>query len=113
MAQFIILIRGGDQDYAAMSPEDIQGVIQRYNDWGDKLRNNGQYVDANQLTEEGSVIHGTSVTDGPFAETKEGVGGYYIVNAADLAEATEIARECPALHYNGTIEVRGFIDHSG
>lgn len=113
MAQFIVLIRGGDNEFAAMSPEEIQSVIQRYNDWGNKLRSEGRYVDANQLMDSGVVIRGTSVTDGPYAETKEGVGGYYIVEAADLAEATEVAKGCPALTYGGVVEVRGFVDHSG
>ena len=114
MAQFMVLIRGGDDDYATMSPEDIQLVIQRYNDWGSKLRSEGRYVDANQLVGDGRVLHGSStVTDGPFAETKESIGGYYIVEAADLDEAVDVARGCPALLYNGIVEVRGFVDHSG
>jgi hypothetical protein len=113
VAQFMILIRGGDDGWETMTPEDIQLVMQRYNEWGEKLRSEGSYVDANQLTDTGAVIQGSTVTDGPFAETKEGIGGYYIVEAAGLDEATEIARGCPALLYNATVEVRGFVDHSG
>ena len=112
MAQFLVLIRGGDADYEAMSPEEIQGVIQRYIDWGDRLRSEGRYVDANELTESGAVIRGSSVIDGPYAETKEGVGGYYIIEAADLSEAVEVAKGCPVLQHNGAVEVRGFVDHS-
>lgn len=113
MAQFILMIRGGDADYESMSPEEAQAVVQRYIDWGNRLRGEGSYVDANQLADEGAVLRGSTVIDGPYAETKEGIGGYYIVEASDLDAAVEIAKGCPVLQYNGAVEVRGFVNHSG
>lgn len=112
MAQFLLLIRSEPEAFPSLTPEEIQQVIQKYNDWGAGLRSNGTYVDANQLLDTGSTVTTSGVIDGPYAETKEEVGGYYIIEAADLAEATEIAKGCPALTYGGTVEVRGFVDYS-
>jgi hypothetical protein len=113
MAQFILLIRGGDNGYETMSPEEAQAVVQRYIDWGTQLREQGRYVGADELSSEGAVVRGPStVIDGPYAETKEGIGGYYIVEAADMDQACEIAKGCPVLQHNGAVEVRRIVDHS-
>jgi len=115
MAEFMLLIRGGDDDAAEVSAEQAQQRIQKYIDWSRKLRERGQNLGANELAAGGSVLRsrgGEIVVDGPFAETKEAIGGYFHVQAEDEAEALAIARECPVLHFGGVVEVRAIVDHS-
>jgi len=101
-----------------VTPEMIQTVIQKYNAWAKKLQDSGQLVGLNKLRDEyGRTINGfgagQTVTDGPFAETKEVIGGYWIITAASYDEAVEWARECPTLEYGGRVEVREVEDLSG
>lgn len=93
------------------TPEMIQAVIKKYNDWTAKLQQAGRLTGINKLTAElGRNIVGFGdrqvVTDGPYAETKEVIGGYWIVTAANYDEAVELARDCPSLEFGGRIEVR-------
>jgi hypothetical protein len=72
------------------------------------LRENGQYVDGDQLAPVGKYLTGNPpvASDGPFAESKEVVGGYFKIRAGSLEEAIEIAKPCPGFLYGGRIEVR-------
>ncbi len=110
MAQFILFIRGGYEAYEGFTPEQIQQAIERYRQWARNLQAQGRLVDAFKLKDDGGrrveTRSGQLVVDGPFAETKETIGGYYVVKAADYAEACEIAKECPALAEGGSVEVR-------
>ena len=100
-----------------VTPELIQSVIQKYNNWTKKLQDSGRLVSLNKLRDEyGRTINGfgssQTVTDGPFAETKEVIGGYWIITAANYDEAVEWARGCPTLEYGGRVEVREIEDLS-
>ncbi len=114
MPQFILLIRGDDEP--EYTPAEMQAIVGEYIAWARKLRDSNIMVGGDELAPEGSVVRGTAngvqVTDGPYAESKEGVGGYFLIEAADLAEATRIAQECPGLKRNGLVEVRPIVDHS-
>ena len=115
MAEFMVLIRGCDDVYDAMSPEEVQAAVQQYIDWDSQLRQQGRFVASNKLISGGAVVRngqGQLVVDGPYAETKEAIGGYYVFEASDLNEACEIARGCPVLGHGGFVEVRGVVDHS-
>lgn len=115
MSEFMVLIRGGDDDAAELSAEQAQQRIQKYIDWSRKLRERGQNLGANELAPGGCVLRargGEVVIDGPFAETKEAIGGYFHIQAETEAEAIEIARECPALQHGGVVEVRAIVSHS-
>ncbi len=101
-----------------VTPEMIQTVIQKYNAWTKKLQDSGRLVGLNKLRDEyGRTINGfgagQTVTDGPFAETKEVIGGYWIITAASYDEAVEWARDCPTLEYGGRMEVREIEDLTG
>lgn len=113
MKKFILLIRGEDR-FASLSPAEMQETIQRYSNWAKKLRTEERLVDAEGLDQGGKILVGQDgvVTDGPFPETKELVGGYYIYNADSLEHAIEIGKECPALAYGGSIEIRPVADYS-
>lgn len=97
MNQFLIIVRGSDHSTA--SPEKMQQRLALFNDWVQKVLN-GRFVAGNPL-EDGDARLLTSkteiLTDGPFMESKEMISGYMIINAEDIAEATELTKECPLL----------------
>jgi hypothetical protein len=101
-----------------MTPEMIQMVIQKYNDWIAQIGQSGHLVSLNKLKDQDFGRHLTGwgdkqvVTDGPYAETKEVIGGYWIINAANYDEAVEVARGCPSLEFGGHVEVREVEDLS-
>lgn len=100
-----------------ITPEIIQGIIQKYSDWADSLQKSGNLVSLNKLRDDpGKNIVGTGanrvVTDGPYAETKELIGGYWIITAADYDEAVKLASGCPSLEFGSRVEVREVEDLS-
>jgi hypothetical protein len=104
MAEYLILIYGNEQQHADGGQEIWDQLMQGHNKFGE---NNGQALrggNALQPTTTATTIRGDVVTDGPFAETKEALGGYYLVEAKDLDEAIKIAKQVPAPH--GGVEVR-------
>ena len=112
MTQFLLLLLGGDESTREYSPEQYQQLLQRYFDWSDQLRSAGHYITAEQLKSGGRLVRATpAIVDGPFTETKETIGGYYLIEASNLDEATEIARQCPVLTHGGTVEVRELTPH--
>ena len=105
---FMFLLRGGRSRKDLSSAEYVE-VIRKYMAWIEKLTQGGNYVASAPLEEDGSFVSGEDgsiVSDGPFIEAKESVGGYFIVNALDLKQAVELARGCPIFERNGTVEVR-------
>jgi hypothetical protein len=99
------------------TPEMIQAVIQKYNNWAAKLQAAGCLTGINKLRDElGRNIQGFGknqvVTDGPYAETKEVIGGYWIIKAENYDEAVRLASDCPSLEFGGRIEVREVEDLS-
>jgi hypothetical protein len=118
MARFMLFIRGG-QDSSSWpgdrTPELLQQALQQYFDWSDKLRREGRLVSADELAGGGRTVRvqgGQVVIDGPYVETKDAIGGYYLIEAASEDEAAEIARGCPTLNHGGFVEVRGIIEHN-
>src|SRR6266511_2567334 len=112
---FLYLFRGG-ADPKQMSPEQMQQNMNRWFAWIGDLRSKGKFKAGEPLGDEGKVLSGkkgANVTDGPFVEGKEEVGGYLIVSAKDLAEAVRLAKDCPILENNGTVEVRPIEHISG
>jgi hypothetical protein len=110
MAQFLLLLHESPAVLEGMSPEEMQRVIQRYRKWTEDLRASGRLVHSSKLTEEGGRRlrrrgEEVEVTDGPYSEAKEVVGGFYVVEGADYAAAVELAGGCPHVDY-GWIEVR-------
>ena len=106
--RFMLILRGGKSD-RSLSPSEYGPMIQKYHTWIDGLRESGCYEAGEPLEEQGKVLTGKGggiVTDGPFAESKETVGGYFIIKARDLTEAAEIARGCPIFDNGGDVEVR-------
>lgn len=108
MSNFLYLFRGGHETYNAMSAAEKEAHMKVWGSWMEKLREKGQLVDGLPLAEEGKVVEnrGEIITNGPFAEGAEMVGGYLIVTAGNLHQAVEISKGCPIFDYGGTTEVR-------
>ena len=114
MARFALLIRGGDEGLRNFTPEQMQQTLQQYFVWSDKLRSEGQYLDGKQLMGGGRIVRmrsGQAAVDGPYAETKENIGGYFLIEAASEDAATEIAKGCPVLGHGGLVEVREIVEN--
>lgn len=110
MKEFLFLFRGGDAGRMnqQQSPEQWQQHMMKWKTWMDSLTQQGKFSGGQPLNKEGNVITGSrkKVTDGPFVEGKEIVGGYLLVKANDLKEATEMAKDCPIFEHDGIVEVR-------
>lgn len=105
---YLLLFRGS-ATYRDLSPTDLQNALGSANAWFDRLGNEGTLKAAQPLAPKGKIVsgrYGTFVSDGPFAESKEAVGGYFIVQAGSLEQAVEIAKGCPMLEYGAVVEVR-------
>ncbi len=97
MNQFLIIVRGSD--HSTVSPEAMQARMQKFGEWVQKVLD-GRYVggapledfDARLLKSKTEVL-----TDGPFLESKEMISGYFIINANDVDEATDLTSKCPLL----------------
>ncbi len=112
MPDFMLLFRGGEAK--TKSPEEMQQIVQRYITWVKQLRTQGSFKAGDELQPNGRIVrsdHG-SLTDGPFIETKDAVGGYFLVEAANYDEAVAIAKASPNLENGGTVEVRQISDYS-
>lgn len=112
MTKYLYLFRGGDAQRAQLSPEAMQAHLQVWGKWMKGLAEKGQLVDGLPLSGEGKQVKkkGKVVTDGPYAEGKEIVGGYLIVNAKSLDEAVEMSKDCPIFEHDGEVEVREITD---
>jgi hypothetical protein len=84
----------------------------QWNEWLERLTAQGKVKAAQPLERDGKIVSGKgrTVADGPFAESKEAIGGYFLLQLDDFNEALEIAKECPALEYGVTVEVRPVAD---
>jgi len=115
MDEFLLIFRR-----AFMSPEDqpspdkLQGSIKKWNDWFGSIAAQNKLVRPLQRWDlEGRVINKDKhVTNGPFAEIKESIGGMVLIRAADYDEALEIAKDCPILDLGGNVEIRQSVDNT-
>jgi hypothetical protein len=107
MSQYLLLLHEpADSPLLTMSPAEMQVVFERYNAWASQLASQGRIKGSNKL-QDGTARHLTKlgVIDGPFPETKEVIGGYFVIEAADYDEAVALALTCPHVDF-GRIEVR-------
>ena len=108
MSDFLLLFRGGKPDAKTFSPEEMQKHMQAWGGWIENLNKDGKFKGGDPLGGEGKVLSGRdkTVTDGPFAEAKDLVGGYLLITADSLDAATEMSRGCPIFETDGSVEVR-------
>ncbi len=111
MKDFMFVFRSPSYEDLKLTPEQSQVAMQKWYDWIGQLSAKGRYVGGAPLLSQGSIVQGKSpvVTDGPFAEGKELVGGYLIIKAESLKEATELAFGYPDFDIEGSVEVREIV----
>src|SRR5580693_10169152 len=111
-SEHLLLFRGTHW-HKSLSPEELQNVMSQWTAWFDRLIEQGKIKSAHPLTDEGKIVgwkKGQTVADGPFAESKEAIGGYFLLQVNSLDEAVAIAKGCPGLEYGGIVEVRAVAD---
>ena len=114
MAQYAILIYEAESGYASGDQQLFQEVMEAHGRFAGQVGEKGGKIlggDALEPTTTATSIRKDLVTDGPFVETKEALGGFYLIEARDLDHAIEIAKLCPARF--GGVEVRPIMDTSG
>ena len=107
MAQYMILIYEDEAQYATATPEVMGEIMQEHTDFAARVAERGAKIlggEALQPTGTATSLRGGEVTDGPFVETKEALGGYYLIDPPDLDTALAVGRLCPARF--GGVEVR-------
>ena len=108
--RYMVMIYG-EESASPPPPEQLAEIRTTYRAYSTMLRDRGAFVDGDELqpTTSATTIRiregSTLITDGPFAETKEALGGFYLIEAADLDEAIALAQQCPGARW-GSIEVR-------
>lgn len=113
---YLLLFRNaGPESHQHLSPEEREQLTRRWNDWYDGLAERGKVQQGHPLKAQGRMVSGARgefVVDGPYAEAKEAIGGFFFLTVADLDEATEIAKKCPGLPLGLTVEVRPIAEFS-
>jgi hypothetical protein len=111
MAKFLLIYRGGEGDESQMSPEELQKVLEKWGAWIGQGFAEGWMVDpGDALAPTAKIVNAKKVvTDGPFPESKEVVGGFSVVQADSIEKAAEHAKGCPHLLSKGSIEIRAML----
>src|SRR5690348_4659328 len=104
---YMLLSRGNDW-INGLTPEEKQKVTDQWMSWFRRLTDEGKAVAGNPLEREGKIVSGKNkaVSDGPFAESKETIGGYFLLKVRTMDEAVAIAQQCPGLPHGIRVEVR-------
>jgi hypothetical protein len=113
-SEYLLLFRNNVW-HENLSPEEIQRVMTDWMAWFDGLVAEGRCLGGQSLEHGGQVVRGADrhVTDGPYAEAKESVAGYFILLVNHEAEAIGIARQCPGLPFGATVEIRKLMERCG
>ena len=110
MNEFMMIFRNEYNPSFKPSPEQMQASIKLWQDWIGGIAAQGKFISTNRLGFEGKTLKPNQViTDGPYAEVKEIVGGYILVKATNIDEAIKLAEGCPILHIGGHVEVRNVL----
>src|ERR1044071_509690 len=96
--EYLLLFRGSQWD-KGLSNDKLQEVMDQFKGWFERLQREGIVKAGQPLEREGRIVSKGSVSDGPFAESKEAIGGYFILHANTLDEAVAIARRSPVIEY--------------
>lgn len=117
MPQYMMILHDSTTGLAGLSPDEIQRIVGRYKTWSAKVAQAGKLKGGEKLRDEpgknltqnnGKV----AVRDGPFVESKEIIGGYFLIEAANYKEAVDLCGDCPHLALGGRIELRE-VEHLG
>ncbi len=108
MPEYMYIFRGIESQKQSLSPEQMQKLMERWSRWAKSFAERDALKGGSPLAEGGKVVDSQlAISDGPFAESKELIGGYFVVECASLDEAAEYAKACPGLEHPGmTVEIR-------
>jgi hypothetical protein len=109
MKEFLLVFRrAAAGNEGTLSPEQMQAMMKPWQDWMGSLAAQNKLVSSgNRLASDGKVVKPNNIiTNGPYVEIKEAIGGYIIIRAESLDEAAELSKGCPILSLGGTVEVR-------
>jgi hypothetical protein len=107
MSKYMLIFLGGSYD--GLSPQEAEKQMNKWFAWVEKLQKEGKYSSGEPLLPGGKVLsqkNGKIVVDGPFAESKEAVAGYFVVEAGSIDEVVEISKDYPDFNIGGKVEVR-------
>jgi hypothetical protein len=111
MTDFMMIFRNTYSQEVELAPQELQESIKQWQDWMGGIAAQGKFKGTNQLGFQGKTLHADQlITDGPYAEIKEIVGGYVLVQAESLDDAMKLAQGCPILAIGGKVEVRAIMD---
>jgi hypothetical protein len=106
MKEFMMIF-WNDKNNPKPSPEEMQDAIKMWQNWIGGIAAQGKLVATNALGPQGkTVMQNNVITDGPYAEVKEMIGGYLIAKTTDLEDAIKLTEGCPSLSSGGKVEVR-------
>ena len=108
MKEFMMIFLGADYEEAKLAPEEAQKRMEKWYAWVEDLRNQDLYLDGKPLLPTSKRVSGEDqvVTDGPFVETKDLVGGYFLFKANDMDHAISLTKDYPDYDLGGSVEVR-------
>ena len=108
MKEFMMIFLGADYEESNLAPEEAQKRMEKWFAWVEELKSQDLYIDGKPLLPNSKRVSGQDqlVTDGPFVETKDLVGGYFLFKARDMDHALSLTKDYPDFDLGGTVEVR-------
>jgi hypothetical protein len=118
MPSYILFLHDNPRDFIGRSESDMMSIVKEYGAWAAKMRGENRLLGGEKLTDTGGKILSKqggkmTVVDGPYAEAREVIGGFFTITAKDYAEAVKIAESCPHAKHGSRIEVREIQNLSG
>ena len=109
--RYMLLIYGKESDWDGVPPERVGEIMGAYNAYTEKLQKAGVLISGDELNVVATAksvrgVGGTSIVDGPFVDTKEALGGYYLIECGSDADALNWARQAPTMMHGGGVELR-------
>ncbi|MGK7397496.1 MAG: YciI family protein [Candidatus Cyclobacteriaceae bacterium M3_2C_046] len=108
MKKFLLLLHEDAEAMSKLSPKEMEQLVQAHFEWATKLGESGHLISGDGLDPASKVIIGKDcvIKDGPYIESKEVIGGYYLLQAQSLEAVLELAKACPNHLWGGTTEIR-------
>lgn len=112
MKKFLLLLHEDIEKMSELSPKEMDELVQAHTEWANKLAEAGHLISGDGLSENGTTIIGKDsvIKDGPYMESKEIIGGYYLLQAENLETIVEISKECPCHLWGGITEIRPIME---
>ncbi|MBT30994.1 MAG: hypothetical protein CMO01_15150 [Thalassobius sp.] len=112
MKKFLLLLHEDVEKMSSLSPKEMESLLNAHMAWAGKLAESGHLISGDGLNENGVLISGKDciIKDGPYLESKEMIGGYYLLQATNQETVVELAKECPCHLWGGTTEIRPIME---